>query len=93
MTQSHALRERAAQCRSLAREYHPDVARPLIEQADGLERQAARLERLGVERRRDERRWAASARPVRIFGRAQPREKVIPAQPGILFPLWEPPRI
>ena len=47
-----ALRERAARCRVMAKEYHPSVGAPLIELATSLEREAASLERSGVERRR-----------------------------------------
>lgn len=46
-----ALRERAARCRQMAKEYHPSVGAPLIETAVKLEREAADLERFGVERR------------------------------------------
>jgi hypothetical protein len=51
MTESAALRERAARCRVMAREYHPSVGAPLIELATTLERNAAAYERGGVERR------------------------------------------
>ncbi|TFI56994.1 hypothetical protein E2493_17285 [Sphingomonas parva] len=92
MTNSTALRDRAAQCRQLASDYHPDVAKPLIQKAEMLEREAARIERSGVERRREEVRWSAQRRP-RTFGRSRTRHPVIERQAGILFPLWEPPRI
>jgi len=92
MTNSNALRDRAAQCRQLASDYHPDVARPLIQKAEMLEREAARIERSGIERRRDDARWIAQRRP-RSFGRSQPRRPIIERQAGILFPLWEPPLI
>jgi hypothetical protein len=35
----------------MAKEYHPSVGAPLIELAANLEREAAELERYGVERR------------------------------------------
>jgi hypothetical protein len=92
MTNANALRDRAAQCRQLASDYHPDVARPLIQKAEALEREAARLERSGVERRRDDLRWVAQRR-TRTFGRGRTHRPVIERQAGILFPLWEPPRI
>jgi hypothetical protein len=46
-----ALRQRAERCREMAKEYHPSVGAPLIELATQLERDAADLERSGVERR------------------------------------------
>ena len=92
MTNANALRDRAIQCRMLASDYHPDVARPLIDKAEALEREAARLDRSGIERRRDELRWA-SQRAVRSFGRGSVRHPLIERQAGVLFPLWEPPRI
>ena len=46
-----ALRQRAQKCRVMAKEYHPSVGAPLIELAASLEREAADLERYGVERR------------------------------------------
>ncbi|MDB5720472.1 MAG: hypothetical protein JWP15_1090 [Alphaproteobacteria bacterium] len=46
-----SLRERADRCRVMAKEYHPSVGAPLIELATELEREAAILERYGVERR------------------------------------------
>ena len=46
-----ALRDRAARCRQMAKEYHPSVGAPLIELATNLEREAATLERSGRERR------------------------------------------
>ena len=45
------LRERAIRCREIAKEYHPSVGAPLYETAAELEREAARLERQGLERR------------------------------------------
>jgi hypothetical protein len=51
MSDPTALRERAARYRAVAREYHPSVGRPLYEEALKLDREAARMERSGVERR------------------------------------------
>jgi hypothetical protein len=51
MSGADALRERAARCRVMAKEYHPSVGAPLIELATELEQKAASLEREGVERR------------------------------------------
>ena len=51
MSEAQALRERAARCRVMAKEYHPSVGAPLIELATQLERDAAILDREGVERR------------------------------------------
>ena len=51
MSDATALRERASRCRQIAREYHPSVGRPLYEKALELDREAARMERTGVERR------------------------------------------
>jgi hypothetical protein len=93
MIMTNSLRDRADQCRKLARDYHPDVARPLIEKAQELEREAARRERGDVERRREAAPWPTPRSVRRVFGRAPARRPVIEAQPGILFPLWEPPRI
>jgi hypothetical protein len=45
------MREHAARCREIAREYHPSVGRPLYQKALELDREAARVERAGVERR------------------------------------------
>jgi hypothetical protein len=45
------LRERAERCRKYAKEYHPSVGAPLYETAAELEREAARIERYGAERR------------------------------------------
>lgn len=45
------LRERAARCREMAKVYHPDVGAPLYQQAKALDREAARVEREGLERR------------------------------------------
>ena len=45
------LRERAVRCREIAKEYHPSVGAPLYETAAELEREAARIEREGLERR------------------------------------------
>jgi hypothetical protein len=46
-----ALRQRADRCRLMAKDYHPSVGAPLIELAVSLEREAAALERGGLERR------------------------------------------
>ena len=92
MTNANALRDRAVQCRQLASDYHPDVARPLIQKAEALEREAARIERCGVERRREGMRWVPQRRTA-SFGRSPAHRPVIERQAGILFPLWEPPRI
>ena len=51
MTNAAALRDKAGALRRLAREYAPDVARPLALKAGALERLAAELERNGRERR------------------------------------------
>jgi hypothetical protein len=51
MSEAMALRERAARCREMAKEYHPSVGAPLYVRAADLERQASELERSGVERR------------------------------------------
>ncbi len=51
MSKASALRDRATRCRVIAREYHPSVGRPLYVKALELDREAARLERAGVERR------------------------------------------
>jgi hypothetical protein len=51
MTNAAALREKAAALRILARDYAPDVGRPLSLKAIALERQAAEIERDGRERR------------------------------------------
>ena len=51
MTNAAVLRERAEHYRELAREYDPEVARPLIDKAAALDWNAAELERNGLERR------------------------------------------
>jgi hypothetical protein len=51
MTNAAALRDKAADLRILARDYAPDVGRPLWDKAIALERQAADLDRSGRERR------------------------------------------
>ena len=51
MSNATALRDRAARCREIAKEYHPSVGRPLYEKALELDREAARVERAGVKRR------------------------------------------
>jgi hypothetical protein len=61
------LRERAARCREIAKEYHPTVGRPLWAKARELDRQASKIERKGVERRG---RQLTGDRPA-LFGRAQ----------------------
>ena len=68
MSNSAMLRERADRCREIAREYHPDVGRPLIEKAAELDRRASELERNGIDRRRSE--GAFIAAPAKaVFGR------------------------
>jgi len=75
MTNAADLRQRAERCREHAREYHPWVARVLLDKARALDFEAAMLERAGRERRgprasgRDV--FLQPARPV--FGRAKPR--------------------
>jgi hypothetical protein len=54
MSNAVMLRERAANCREMAKEYHPSVGRPLLEKAVELEREASEIERSGRERRRAE---------------------------------------
>ena len=51
MPEAIELRERAAKCREIAREYHPEVGRPLWAKARELDRQVAEIERRGIERR------------------------------------------
>lgn len=51
MSNAMMLRERAARCREMAKVYHPNVGAPLYKQANELDREAARVEREGVERR------------------------------------------
>lgn len=51
MSEAKKLRERAIRCREIARDYHPSVGAPLYETAHQCEREAARLERFGRERR------------------------------------------
>lgn len=93
MRQSSVLRERAARCRRLACDYLAEVARPLVEKAEALEREAARIDNHAYDRPGREPSWSGAGRPRRVFGRAEPRRVVIQADAGILFPLWEPPRI
>lgn len=45
------LRDRAALCRLIARDYHPAVGRPLYQKARQLEREASQIDRSGIERR------------------------------------------
>lgn len=51
MANPSELRDRAALCRQIARDYHPMVARPLYQKARQLERQASQADREGVDRR------------------------------------------
>lgn len=51
MSQASSLRDRAARCREIARDYHPSVARPLYLKARELDHAAALIERRGIERR------------------------------------------
>jgi hypothetical protein len=51
MTNAAALRDKAEALRLLAREYAPEVARPLALKANALDRLAAELDRNGRERR------------------------------------------
>lgn len=68
MSEAKELRERAARCREIAKEYHPAVGRPLWAKARALDEQAAHLERRGIERRG---RWTGdSAALRRMFGAA-----------------------
>ncbi len=71
MTNAAALREKAADLRSLAREYAPEVARSLSLKAQALERQAAELERNSRERRQPPLtlKQRAALPPRRLFGR------------------------
>jgi hypothetical protein len=62
------LRERAAYCRELAREYHPSVGKPLLDKATELDREASELERNGRERRR-EMGGGTGIPPRKMFGR------------------------
>jgi len=68
MSSAAALRERAANCREMAKEYHPSVGAPLIEKAIELDREASELERNGRERRREEG-GGFAGRPAITFGR------------------------
>lgn len=69
MSSAAMLRERAAHCRELAKEYHPSVGKPLLDKAVALDREAAELERNGRERRRGEAGGPAAVRPAVTFGR------------------------
>lgn len=51
MSEVMELRERARRCREIAKDYHPSVGAPLYVTAADLEREAARIERGGGERR------------------------------------------
>ncbi|MBV8686914.1 MAG: hypothetical protein JOZ90_06960 [Alphaproteobacteria bacterium] len=68
MTNAAALREQAAHCRLLAREYDPIVGRPLLEKARDLDCKAAEIARHGRERRRPAR-FGTGGPPARLFGR------------------------
>jgi hypothetical protein len=74
MTNAAALRDRAAGFREIAKEYDPAAARSLYETAEGLERQAAEVERNGRERRQPRRtlREEFLLPKGRVFGRALP---------------------
>jgi hypothetical protein len=52
MTEAAELRLRAENCRTMAREYHPSVGAPLYVKAAELEKEASRIDREGVERRK-----------------------------------------
>ena len=81
MSEATELRERAGRCREIAREYHPSVGRPLWAQARELDRQAAQIERRGIERRRYSTgpvRSEAAPAPSTAFGR-KGRESVADA--------------
>jgi hypothetical protein len=71
MTNAASLREKAADLRALARDYAPDVGRPLSMKATALERLAAELERNGRERRQPALtlKERAALPPGRVFGR------------------------
>jgi hypothetical protein len=75
MTNAADLRERAQRCRDHAREYHPAVARTLLDKARALDFEAAMLERAGRERRgaRASGREVFLQPPRPVFGRAKPR--------------------
>jgi hypothetical protein len=62
MSNAAMLRERAENCREMAKEYHPSVGKPLIDKAIELDRQASELERNGRERRRAEGGFIAAPR-------------------------------
>jgi hypothetical protein len=68
MSNAAALRERAANCREMAKEYHPSVGKPLLDKARELDRLAAELERNGIERRRLEGGARMQAAPA-LFGK------------------------
>jgi hypothetical protein len=67
MSNAAMLRERAENCREMAKEYHPSVGKPLIDKAIELDRRASELERNGRERRRDE--GGFIAMPAKEFGK------------------------
>ncbi len=69
MSNAAMLRERAANCREMAKEYHPSVGRPLIEKAIELDREASELERNGRERRRGEGGGFVGGPPAITFGK------------------------
>jgi hypothetical protein len=81
MSNAAMLRERAATCREMAREYHPSVGMPLLQKAMELDREASELERNGRERRR-----AAGGlvlAPARTFGRRGARRARSDVRGGI----------
>ena len=69
MSNAAMLRERAAHCRELAKEYHPSVGKPLLDKAIELDREASELERNGRERRYGEPGGPLGARPAITFGK------------------------
>jgi hypothetical protein len=69
MSNAAMLRERAANCREMAKEYHPSVGAPLIEKAIELDREASELERNGRERRREEGGGFIGGPPAMTFGK------------------------
>jgi hypothetical protein len=75
MTNATMLRERAAHCRELAKEYHPSVGKPLLEKATELDREASELERNRRERRRDAAGGPATTPPSTLFGKRGLRAK------------------
>lgn len=51
MSEATALRERAAKCREIARDYRDDVGAPLHEMARDFEARASEIERNAFDRR------------------------------------------